>query len=130
MPARALRTALSYTAKDAPISKHPAMARDQLPVLTDEAGHGPTELGHAGGDLGDLVGPVHLRVLGVGLELGQRPGFDPLGGEAQRHGRVVSDVMVDAGRIPDTGCGAGPHAGSGGVRGILPEGLRSLGLGG
>src|SRR5690606_1089364 len=53
-------------------------------------------------DLRDLVGAMHLRVLRVGLELGQRPGLDPLGGEAQRHGRVVSvDEWIPAGvRIP------------------------------
>ncbi|MEX2520715.1 MAG: hypothetical protein WD969_15435 [Paracoccaceae bacterium] len=30
---------------------------------------GPPELGHADGDLGDLVGPMRLRVLRVGLDL-------------------------------------------------------------
>jgi hypothetical protein len=68
------------------------MARDQLPVLGDEAGHGPAELGHAGGDLRDLVRPVRLRVLRVGLEARQRPHLDRVRGEAQRHGGQGSSV--------------------------------------
>jgi hypothetical protein len=31
------------------------MARDQLAVVRDQAGHGPAELRHAGGDLRNLV---------------------------------------------------------------------------
>ena len=65
--------------------QHAPVARDQLAVLTDEAGHRPAELGHAGGDLRDLVGAMHLRVLRVGLEARQRPRLDPLGGEVEGH---------------------------------------------
>ncbi len=72
--------------------EHPAVARDQFAVLADEAGHGPTELGHAGGDLRDLVCAMRLRVLRVGLEARQRPGLDRVRGEAQRHGGQGSSV--------------------------------------
>ena len=72
--------------------QHPAVTRDQLAVLGHEAGHGPAELGHAGGELRDLVGAVHLRVLRVGLQALERPLLDPLRSEAQRHGGRGSSV--------------------------------------
>ena len=40
---------------------------------------------HAGGDLRDLVRPMRLRVLRVGLEPGQRPCLDRVRSEAQGH---------------------------------------------
>jgi hypothetical protein len=61
------------------------MACDQLAVLCHEAGHGPAELGHAGGDPGDLPGPVQLRVPGIGLQARKRPVLDPIGGEGEGH---------------------------------------------
>ncbi|KNX39877.1 hypothetical protein ROTO_35770 [Roseovarius tolerans] len=65
--------------------QHPPVAGDQLAVLAHEARHGPAELGHAGSELRDLVGPVLLRVLRVRLQARKRPVLDPLRGEAQRH---------------------------------------------
>ena len=62
-----------------------AMARDQFAVVGHEARHGPAELGHAGGDLGDLIRPVRLRVAGIGLEPRQRPCLDRVRSEAQGH---------------------------------------------
>jgi hypothetical protein len=84
-----------------------SVARDQLAVVTDEAGHGPAELGHAGGDLRDLVGPVQLRVLRVGLEPRKRPGLDPLGGEGEGHAGScrcsIGIRRVDSGAAGSTG---------------------------
>jgi hypothetical protein len=49
-------------------SQHAAMVGNQLAVLAHEAGHGPAELGHAGGDLRDLLVPVLLGILPIGLQ--------------------------------------------------------------
>jgi hypothetical protein len=65
--------------------QHPAMSGDQFPVLGHEAGHGPAELGHAGGELRNLIAAVYLRVLRVGLEPRERPRLDPLGREGEGH---------------------------------------------
>jgi len=65
--------------------EHPAMARDQLAVLGHETGHGPAELGHAGGKLCDLVRAVLLGVAGIGLQTRKRPLLNPLGGEGEGH---------------------------------------------
>ena len=58
--------------------QHAPVACYQFAVLADEAGHGPAELGHAGGDLRDLVCAMHLRVFRVRLQAGNWPGFDPV----------------------------------------------------
>ncbi len=76
--------------------EHPAMPRDQLTVLADEAGHGPAELRHAGGDLRHLVRAMRLGIAGIGLELGQRPHLDPIRGKTQRHRRVIPRIRMDA----------------------------------
>ena len=55
------------------------MARDQLTVGGDEDRYCPAELGHAGGDLHDLIGVVGLGIAGIGFQLGQRPVFDLFG---------------------------------------------------
>jgi hypothetical protein len=65
--------------------QHATMARDQLTVVGNQARHGPAELGHARGDLRDLIRAMRLRVLRVGLEPGQRPHLDRVRGKAQGH---------------------------------------------
>ncbi|SLN77582.1 hypothetical protein ROA7023_04445 [Roseisalinus antarcticus] len=69
--------------------QHAPMPGDQLAILGHEARHGPAELGHAGGKLCDLVGTMLLGIAGIGLEPGQRPVLDPLGGEGEGHVRVI-----------------------------------------
>ena len=49
--------------------QHPAVAGDQLAVVRDQTGNHPAELGHAGGDLRDLIRAVQLRVFRIRLEL-------------------------------------------------------------
>ena len=56
-----------------------AMACDQLAVGRNEAGNGPAELGHAGGDPRHLVGVMGLGISGVGAQPRQRPTLDTLG---------------------------------------------------
>ena len=94
-----------------------AMPSNQLAVGGDEARNGPAELGHAGGDLHDLVGPVHLRVLRVGLQARQRPGLDPIRGKAQRHLRAGPSGSGWIPSAPDSGGQARLHAGSSGHQG-------------
>ena len=92
--------------------QHPAMARDQLAVVGNQARHGPAELRHASSDLRDLVRAMRLRVFCIGLELGQRPGLDRVRGKAQGHaGRFAS-----IGWTPDTGNQPGLREGSSGHR--------------
>ena len=83
--------------------------QNSLAILGDETRHRPAELGHAGGELRHLIVIMGLWIGGIGRQLGQRPGLDPLGGEAQRHEGRVSR-FVDAARGPDPGL----HAGSSG----------------
>ena len=78
--------------------QHAPVPGDQFPVLANEAGHGPAELGHTRGDLRDLVRAVHLRVFRVGLEARKRPGLDPLGGEGEGHGVILFDRVARAHR--------------------------------
>ena len=61
------------------------MARNQLAVGGDEAGHCPAKLGHTGGDLCHLVGVMGLGIAGIGAKTGQRPVFDPAGQEGRVH---------------------------------------------
>ena len=86
-----------------------AVSGDQLAILGDKTRHRPAELGNAGGELGHLIVVMGLWIGGIGRQLGQRPGLDPLGGEAQRHEGRVSR-FVDTARGPDPGL----HAGSSG----------------
>ena len=65
--------------------QHATMPRDQLAVLGHKAGHRPAELGHAGGDLGDLIRAMGLGVAGIGLQARERPLLDTLQGEAEGH---------------------------------------------
>jgi hypothetical protein len=98
-------------------SQNAPVACDQLAVLGDEARHGPAELGHAGGDPGHLLGPVQLRVPGIGLQGRKRPVLDPLGGEGEGHeGDPVRKVGQHA---PDRA------ERRGGLRRWLPAGPRS-----
>ena len=46
------------------------VASDQLPIGPDQHRYRPAELGHAGGDLGHLVGVMGLGIAGVRLQLG------------------------------------------------------------
>lgn len=46
--------------------QHPAMPGDQLAIVGHHAGHGPAELGHAGGDPRHLIGAVDLGIAGIG----------------------------------------------------------------
>ena len=65
--------------------QHPAVACDQLAVLGHKAGHRPAKLGHAGGDVRDLIGPLGHGVAGIGLQARERPMLDALRGEAKGH---------------------------------------------
>src|SRR5690606_10644018 len=53
--------------------QHSAVPRDQFAVVGHHAGHGPTELGHAGSDLGHLVVAMRLGIAGIGAQPGNRP---------------------------------------------------------
>jgi hypothetical protein len=74
-----------------------AMARDQLAVGGDEAGDGPAELGHAGGDPRHLVGVVGLGIAGIGAEAGQRPERDLA--RAQMHRHAASRLAFRAAKV-------------------------------
>lgn len=66
--------------------KHPAMARDQLAVVGNHAGHGPAELGHAGSNFGHLVVAMNLGIAGIGAQPGNRPGLYLARREDEVHG--------------------------------------------
>ena len=66
--------------------QHPAMARDQFAIVSHHAGDGPTELGHAGGDLRHLLVAMHLGIAGIGAQPGNRPSFDLARREDEVHG--------------------------------------------
>jgi len=61
------------------------MPGDQLAVPGHEAGDGPAELGHAGGDPRHLVGVMGLGIAGIGFELDQRPVFNLARQERRSH---------------------------------------------
>jgi hypothetical protein len=65
------------------------MTGNQLAVVRHHAGHGPAELGHAGGDLGHLIGAVDLGIAGVGTQPVNRPGFDLARCKDQVHGAAL-----------------------------------------
>jgi len=52
------------------------MSSNQLAVVGRHAGHRPAELGHAGGDLRHLVGPMHLGIAGIWVQPIERPSFN------------------------------------------------------
>ena len=82
--------------------QHPAMARDQLAVLGNKAGHRPAELGHAGSNLCDLVSTMGLGVAGIGLQARELPMLDALRSEAEGHaGFPVAGWAWLAGWTPD-----------------------------
>jgi hypothetical protein len=62
------------------------MASNQLAIVGNHAGHGPAELGHAGGNLGHLVRAVDLGIAGIGAQPVERPGLDLARREDQVHG--------------------------------------------
>ena len=62
------------------------MARDQFAIVGHHAGHGPAELGHAGGDLRHLLVAMDLGIAGIGAQPGNRPGFDLARREHEVHG--------------------------------------------
>ena len=61
------------------------MARDQLAIRGDEAGNGPAEFGHAGGNLRHLFGVMGLGVPGIGTQACKGPVLDPAGQEGRVH---------------------------------------------
>jgi len=65
---------------------------DDLAGTVDEHRHRPSELDHRSRDLRDLLGPVRLGVLRIGLQPHERPGLDVLRREAQRHAALPSQV--------------------------------------
>ena len=73
------------------------MARNQLSISRDEAGNGPAELGHAGGDLRHLIGIVSLGVSGVGPKTGEGPMLDPVGQEGRVH--AASRLALSAAKV-------------------------------
>ena len=62
-----------------------AVPSDHLAVIANQHRHGPAELGDAGGDARDLVGPVRLGVLRVRAQPLDRPNLDRLWREAEGH---------------------------------------------
>ena len=69
--------------------QHPAMSGDQLAIVGDHAGHGPAELGHAGRDLGHLIGAVDLGIAGIRAQPVNRPRLDLAWREDKVHEHVL-----------------------------------------
>jgi len=66
------------------------MARNQLAILRHHAGNGPAKLGHAGGDLRDLVITMHLGIAGIGAQPVYGPGFNLARRKDEVHGQLSS----------------------------------------
>jgi hypothetical protein len=70
------------------------MASDQFPVGRDQHRDGPAELGHAGGNLGHLVGVMGLGFVGIRFQPGEGPKFDPVGWHHHRAGSANGVQMI------------------------------------
>ena len=98
------------------------------PSSADEAGHGPTELGHAGGDLRDLIRAMRLGVLRVGLELLPAATSRSRPGRSSASWRTWFPSRLDTRWLLDSGRRAGLHAGSSGQQCVRQKGLCLLRL--
>ena len=62
-----------------------AASRAEIAAWSSSCWHGPAELGHAGGDLGHLIGAADLGIAGVRPQPVYRPSLDALRGENHVH---------------------------------------------